>query len=91
MAKRRNNWDEKKIARFLAEGRGSGELKNYKPWLNIQDFPSLGRVHRLNGWKTGRIQHFFSDLERDYFYLLDWTREVIDIREQFPLNREKTV
>ena len=51
MAKRRNNWDEKKIARFLAEGRGSGELKNYKPWLNIQDFPSLGRVHRLTGWK----------------------------------------
>jgi hypothetical protein len=28
---------------------------------------------------------------RDYFYLLDWSDSVIDIREQFPLEREKTL
>ena len=91
MAKRTNKWTEDKIARYYAEGRGSGELSNYKPWLTIQDVPSSGRVHRLKGWKTNRIHHLLSDLERDYFYLLDWTSDVIDIREQYPLNREKTV
>ncbi|MBU7006887.1 TnsA endonuclease N-terminal domain-containing protein [Phosphitispora fastidiosa] len=91
MAKRRNGWNEDKIVRYFTEGRGSGELSNYKPWLTIQDVPSAGRVHRLKGWKTNRIHHLLSDLERDYFYLLDWASDVIDIREQYPLNREKTV
>jgi len=40
MDKRTNKWTEEKIARYHAEGRGSGELSNYKPWLTIQDFPS---------------------------------------------------
>jgi hypothetical protein len=91
MAKRTSKWTEEKIARYYAEGRGSGELSNYKPWLTIQDFPSKGRVHRIKGWKTNRVHHFFSDIERNYFYLLDWADDVIDIREQYPLNREKTV
>ncbi len=91
MAKRTNKWTEDKIARYYAEGRGSGELSNYKPWLTIQNVPSAGRVHRLKGWKTNRIHHLLSDIERDYYYLLDWSDGVIDIREQYPLNREKTV
>ena len=91
MAKRTNRWTEDKIVRYYVEGRGNGELSNYKPWLTIQDVPSTGRVHRLKGWKTNRIHHLLSDLERDYFYLLDWTEDVIDIREQYPLDREKTV
>lgn len=91
MSKRKNQWNEDRIARYYAEGRGSGELSNYKPWLTIQDVPSMGRVHRLKGWKTNRIHHFLSDLERDYFYLLDWAGDVVDIREQYPLDREKTV
>lgn len=91
MSKRANRWTEDKIARYYAEGRGSGELLNYKPWLNVQNVPSAGRVHRLKGWKTNRIHHLLSDLERDYFYLLDWADDVIDIREQFPLDREKTI
>ena len=31
-----------------------------------------------------------SDLERNYFFIMEWKEEVIDIREQFPLNRELT-
>ncbi|MFL8938998.1 TnsA endonuclease N-terminal domain-containing protein [Rossellomorea oryzaecorticis] len=90
MAKRKLEWTEKKIAKYIKEGRGSGELKSYKPWLTVQDVPSDGRSHRINGWKTNRIHHLLSDLERDYFYLLNWAKDVIDIREQFPLDREKT-
>jgi hypothetical protein len=90
MAKRKNKWTEEKIARYMNEGRGSGEISNYKPWLTNQDFPSEGRTHRIKGWKTNRQHQLFSDLERNYFYILEWSENVIDIREQYPLNREIT-
>ncbi|WCK56230.1 TnsA endonuclease N-terminal domain-containing protein [Aneurinibacillus sp. Ricciae_BoGa-3] len=32
-----------------------------------------------------------SDLETNYFYLLDWSDYITDIREQFPLDREITL
>lgn len=86
MAKRkRNNSTQEKIERWLKEGRGQGEGKNYKPWLNIQDVASIGYSTRDLGWKTGRIHHFLSDLELNYMYTLDWSPYVVDIREQFPL------
>lgn len=90
MPKRQTGWTEKKIARYYKEGRGQGELGNYKPWLTIQDVPSNGRAHRDIGWKTKREHHLLSDLEYNYFCLLDWSDSVIDIREQFPINREIT-
>lgn len=85
MAKRNLSWTEEKYQRFLKEGRGQGQGKEYKPWLTIQDFPSQGRVSRIFGLKTKRIHHFFSDNETRYFYLLEWNDRVIDIREHFPL------
>lgn len=91
LAKRNTSWTEEKIAKYEKEGRGKGELKNYKPWLTIQDVPSMGRSHRFKGWKTGRQHHLLSDLEKNYLLLLDWAEDVIDIREQFPLNREYTL
>ncbi|WP_339181675.1 TnsA endonuclease N-terminal domain-containing protein [Oceanobacillus sp. FSL W7-1293] len=90
MPKRQTGWTEKKIARYYKEGRGQGELGNYKPWITIQDVPSSGRAHRDIGWKTEREHHLLSDLEYNYFCLLDWSDNVIDIREQFPINREIT-
>lgn len=90
MPKRQTGWTEKKVARYYKEGRGQGELGNYKPWLTIQDVPSSGRAHRDIGWKTEREHHLLSDLEYNYFCLLDWSDNVIDIREQFPINREIT-
>lgn len=91
MAKRSYRWSEEKIAKLQKEGRGSGELGNYKPWLTIHDVPSKGNSSRIKGWKTGRIHHFFSNIERSYFYLLEWSENVIDIREQFPIDRNETV
>lgn len=57
----------------------------YRPALLIQDVPSRGRVTRLNGIKTGRQHSFMSDMERNLFYYLEFSDEVVDIREQFPL------
>ena len=40
MAKRDyHSWDQSKLDKFIQEGRGRGELKEYKPWLTIQDLP----------------------------------------------------
>lgn len=87
MTKRNLDWTPEKYRRFLKEGRGKGEGKEYKPWLTIQDMPSLGRVSRILGWKSERIHHLFTDIETRYFYLLEWEDfdYVVDISEQFPL------
>lgn len=74
-----------KVEKWIKEGRGSGIGAEYKPWLNIQDVSSLGRSTRLKGIKTGRQHEFLSDLERNYFYLTEFSDSVVDIREQYPL------
>jgi hypothetical protein len=91
MPKRQIGWTEEKISRYIKEGRGQGELAFYKPWLTIQDVPSNGRVHRTMGWRTEREHHLLSDLELNYLCICDWTNNVFDIREQFPLDREVTL
>ncbi|MFY3791696.1 TnsA endonuclease C-terminal domain-containing protein [Ureibacillus sp. MALMAid1270] len=85
MTKRNQSWNENKYNRFVKEGRGQGAGKEYKPWLTIQDFPSMGRVSRILGWKSGRVHHLFSDLQARYFYMLEWEDTVVDIREHYPL------
>ncbi len=85
IGKYNTEWSAEKYKRFLKEGRGQGEGRDYKPWLTVQDFPSKGRCHRIFGWKTGRIHHLFTDSEARFFYLLEWEDAVLDIREHFPL------
>lgn len=85
MAKRSRKTTQRTIDHRLKEGRGQGAGSTYKPWLTIQDVPSQGLVHRVKGWTTGRVHHLFSNLERDTFYILDWSKQVRDIREQYPL------
>ena len=85
MAKRKYGLTEKKIIKYIKEGRGQGIGREYIPWLKVQDFPSKGRISRVKSWKTGRVHHFLSDLETEYFYYLEWQDDVIDIREQYPI------
>lgn len=85
MAKRRCAWNQEQYHRYLKEGRGQGTKSAYKPWIMIHDFPSNGIVSRAYGNTTGRIHHLLSNMELSYFYLLDWSEKVIDIREQYPL------
>lgn len=82
MAKRKRRIDIKKR---INEGYGTGRGDKYIPWLKIQDVPSLGRESRIKGIKTGRQHEFLSDMERNYFYFLEYSDVVQDIREQFPL------
>lgn len=85
-------WNEKTIEhRLYVEKRGSGTFENYKPWLDVQDVSSLGRERRVYGHKSNRIHHLLSDVEWNLFLLLEWRDDIIDIREQFPLDRERTL
>ncbi len=85
MSKRSLSWTRAKFEQFKKEGRGEGTGCKYKPWLTAQDFPTKGRMTRIFGWKSGRMHDFFSDNETRFFYLLEWSDVVVDIREQFPL------
>lgn len=82
MSKRKRNQN---IEKKIKEGYGSGSGIEYKPWILIQDVPSIGRSSRIKGIKTERQYDFLSDLEKNYFYLLEYSDNIIDIREQYPL------
>jgi hypothetical protein len=91
MAKRKRENNEKQNEKKYKEGRGQGNFENYKPWIKIQDIGSQGLATRIRGVKTGRDHQLLSTLELDYLYLLDWSQDVIDIREQYPLDLKETV
>lgn len=84
-------WSEKTIAKRYKEGRGSGEGINYKPWLEIKDVPSKGLSNRPKGWKTQREHQLLSNLELYAFFIFEWSDSIIDIREQYPLDRNVTI
>ncbi len=86
MVRSGREWTQAKFERYMKEGRGRGNGKDYKPWITIQDFSSKGRSSRTPGWKTNRVHHFFSDHEKRLFYLFEWSDTVTDIKEQFPLD-----
>jgi hypothetical protein len=85
MAKHSRIWNQSTFERYLREGRGRGSGLGYTPWIRIQDFASRGVVSRVKGRTTGRVHHLMSNNELAYFYLLDWSDNVLDIREQYPL------
>ncbi len=83
-------WSEEKIAQFQLEGRGKGKGSGYKPWVRVVDFSSRGNSRRAFSHKTGRHHELLSNIEWHMFVLLEFAREVVDIREQFPLGRDET-
>lgn len=85
MARKTLKMTNRKIERYIKAGRGQGEGAEYVPWLQVGDFSSRGRGHRIKDPITGRTHHFFSDLEADFFWHLLWNENIIDVREQFPL------
>jgi len=86
----RIKWDERKIEERQKAGFGQGSLGSYRPWIEISDVSSTGRSRRIWSNKTQRFHHLLSDVERDIFVASEWSRSVLDIREQYPLDRELT-
>ncbi|MFK4500238.1 hypothetical protein ABIF86_004529 [Bradyrhizobium japonicum] len=91
MSRRRYSWDERRIAGRLGTGRGLGSGADYTPWLTTADVPSRGRSHRVFWRTSSRVHHFLSDNEYASFLHHCYDDDVIDIREQFPLERIDTM
>jgi hypothetical protein len=79
------------IAKWRHEGRGEGKGAVYKPWVSVRDFSSQGRSHRSASEKLGRTVELLSDIEWHTFLLLEWAPDVLEIYEQFPLDRKITL
>lgn len=91
MASRKLGNSEDKNIKWIKEGRGSGQHAVYKPWITARDLTSGGRVLRRFGHKSQRTHHLLSDIELAVFLLLEWHQDVVQIREQFPLEVEATL
>ncbi len=85
MPKHHRIWNASVYDDYVRKGRGRGDGSGYAPWIYIQDFASRGVVSRVKGRTTGRVHHLMSNNELAYFYILDWSDNVTDIREQYPL------
>ncbi len=79
-----------KLKRWTKEGRGAGEGASYRPWLECRNVRSRGRKHRLPGMLHDRVMHLMSDLERNAVLFFERDPRVLDLREQYPLDREIT-
>lgn len=65
--------------------------RDYEPAIKIQDLPSNGQSARIPGIKTNRQHDLLSINEQNYFYIAEFNDNVVDIREQFPMNIDITL
>lgn len=84
-------WSEEAIAARMRAGYGSGEGKQYKPWIEATDVPGDSKVTRTFSKKFGRTVHLVSDVEHDLFGILEYAPDVIELQEQKPMSREHTL
>lgn len=84
-------WSEALIEKYEREGRGKGHGSAYQPWIRVQDFSSQGTSTRWWGVKTQRDHQFLSNIELNICAWLEYAPQVLDIREQYPLEREITL
>ena len=78
-------------ARKLKEGRGTGTGADYKPWIQAREIGSVGTESVFNDWKHGRPIQCLSQGEMKTYHALRWRDDVLDIREQFPLDLKLTL
>jgi hypothetical protein len=69
---------------------GNATGTDYVPILKTLNLISKGNRHRIAGYVSKRVHHLRSNLERDAFVIYDWTPNVTDIRERYPLDFEET-
>src|SRR5471030_87113 len=78
------------LEQFARLGRGASIYEHYIPWHRVSrsDPASIGRSH-LQVWQ-GRQRELLSDIEWVTFFFCSMLADVVDIREQFPLNRKQS-
>lgn len=77
--------------RRIAMGDGTGRGEHYRPYLRIQDVPSSAIRSRIYFPRFKRVVHVLSHSELSGLLLFEWNDNVVEIREQFPLDPEITL
>jgi len=73
------------IAKKIQAGRGRGYLESYRPWIQVGEIRSSGEQRVVVGRKTGRSHHYLSRGESAHHLLVEFSDQVSDIREQYPV------
>lgn len=71
--------------------RGQGDAENYTAYIRPTEFNSLGTAVTLRDWITGRTVHLLSQGESYMWHLLRFNDDIVEIKEQYPLNRDDTI
>ena len=69
---------------------GTGEGKDYIPYITTSEFNSRGTTSVIKDWKTGRGVHCLSQGETLWYYILRWEDNNEDIREHYQLHLHNT-
>ena len=77
------------VNRKKKEKRGTGDGRDYKPFIKTREINSLGTCSNFVDWKTGRQMEFLSQTELFVYMQLRWQDDVLDIKEQYPLDWQK--
>lgn len=80
-----NKLTTKYVQDYMKNRLWENDNSKYVPFINVRSRPTTGKTNRITGWKTGRVHHFLSKLEYGAFFYFEFSDDVIDIKEQYPL------
>jgi hypothetical protein len=83
-------WTEQLVQLRLKDGRGTGTLEGFSPWMYVQEFSSRGTQTRIPSVKLRRVIHTFSYLERALFLVKEFEANFWDFNEQRAMDRAIT-
>ena len=89
-------WTEEKINKYIELGRGSGERGEYKSWLTTDDIsPNFKEAAQITScdWIIDDVRsvHLIGTLDIGFFHEMKWERDIVDIREYYPLDSARTL
>ena len=84
-------WTEAKLAERIKLGLGCGRGADYLPAIRVQDFSSRGVQTRIPSKALGRTVHTHSYLERGLYLVKEFMGNLLEYREQFPMDRAITL
>lgn len=70
----------------LKQKRCQGEGLDYIPWIKVNETSSTGSSYIAKNYKSGRDVHLLSTQEAKVFFILLYSDEVLDIKEQYVLD-----
>lgn len=85
MARNKKSYTLESCEKSLRKGLGLGVKEAYRPWVRIWSFGSEGVSSAVPGITVRRTHELLSGIETRVFLLAEFSHDVVDIREQFPL------